>query len=1331
MWSYRIYGNGGGGGNSGGAGGADLTKIGTPVTVEARNSFKKGDEFFGIKNKNVKTELLKTNYTIGEGLTIDQISKDNSVVTFKQTIKTTTKNYKIGILNEETTSYDVVNVDLPDMSSTLASGSTNTQRSYVNEDGSLIVISDLYLGSNNYNGTIVIEVNKTKKTGSAKYFSTFISNMFIYRNQTYDNCTIVKRTTTQQNDNALIKNYFFTRGYFLNNYNPVRDTTFVVEYKDGELKPKTLWLSVDDYPCWRYIYSSAIVDDNNFLVCMKHLTGGNADTQRIKLCKFTASGDGLSFSYDDTIRDEGKLSKNGKYLGYYDGSNSHVCSINSSDMTLTEFYNSTNTPGIIYPDDTGEYALKGSSIVNLSDDSVLGTGYTMNSTNFNIINDKFISGNNFVTISNNGSGAEYAIYDSIEKLDDKDGICGIVPNNMTIGETGTAQKISNIENDLFDAGIPVTVEAHNSFIKGDKFYGVKNENVEPTLLTTNFTVGEGYGIAAMSADHSVVAISQTIGPTAKTYKVGIFNEETISYDVIDIDLPDLSSLTGTGGYVRINEDGTLIAISEIKSADGYYNGVLMIEVNKENKSGSANYFDTFEVNDYNYNGYNSTIKFNRETNRSNQNQFSNPFVTKKYYCRMSWGCNIIYDNNGTTTTKTASFNVIYKYENGKFSEKPLWMLFYGSGTGWGQHYSHVWYDENTLLMCAKLYFNASDSNARIAKFTFNGDNVSYTYNGSIRKEGRFSKNGKYLGVYDGTYSYVYAFNGDDLTATQIYKSMQNIGVIYPEDTGEYALKGKLLIKLDDDSTMKSGITIGSPYFNIINDKFRNGNTFISMSNNSSEAEYIAYNSIGDINTQNHIYGVIAEDLNIGELGTAQKLYELEDDDLIPENIKKDVNVLGTTGTFEIDQTKLNELYAWCGANGAVIPTDKNLTNLLDCMKSISNITSYTVSFNTLTDQTIEPQTIVHGHTMTKVNCPTKEEYTFKYWTLNGEKFDESTPITSDITLEAYFESGYPTLMNYSTSSNSNYMLGVDTRPALSGTKPTSGSAYKNTVRSLTFLANGETPEEYYASWDVSEANDGTIILYYKSSDLYISSNAAKINLPSDCTNLFASYTSSSFTGFYGLDILMSDTTTIMKNMFSNCTKLTELDLSSFDTSNVTDMSNMFASCSSLTTLNISSFTTSKVTTMSNMFSGCSALTSLDVSNFDVSNVIDISYIFNNCIKISELNLSNWSNSKITSISRSFCAMTLVENLDLSGFNLANVKLNTCFMDNPNLKTLDLRNMNITDATVPFSRSNLSCTIYVKNETSKSKLLTEHSNLSNVIVVEEDLPDEEQPDDTLE
>ena len=83
-------------------------------------------------------------------------------------------------------------------------------------------------------------------------------------------------------------------------------------------------------------------------------------------------------------------------------------------------------------------------------------------------------------------------------------------------------------------------------------------------------------------------------------------------------------------------------------------------------------------------------------------------------------------------------------------------------------------------------------------------------------------------------------------------------------------------------------------------------------------------------------------------------------------------------------------------------------------------------------------------------------------------------------------------------------------------------------------------------------------------------------------------------------------------MFSNCNSLTSLDVSNWDTSNVTDMVFMFENCDKLTSLDVSNWDTSNVKNMSNMFNYCRDLTSLNVSNWDTSNVTSMSSMFNYC-----------------------------------------------------------------------------------------------------------------------
>ena len=118
-----------------------------------------------------------------------------------------------------------------------------------------------------------------------------------------------------------------------------------------------------------------------------------------------------------------------------------------------------------------------------------------------------------------------------------------------------------------------------------------------------------------------------------------------------------------------------------------------------------------------------------------------------------------------------------------------------------------------------------------------------------------------------------------------------------------------------------------------------------------------------------------------------------------------------------------------------------------------------------------------------------------------------------------------------------------------------------------------------------------------------------------------------------LDLSNFDTSKVtdMSNMFSAYLALTSLNLSSFNTGNVIDMGDMFFGCYNLITLDLSNFNTSNVTNMYGIFSGCKNLTSLDIRNFDTAKVEITNYMFFECYKLQELRLDNCSNDTINKV----------------------------------------------------------------------------------------------------
>ena len=105
--------------------------------------------------------------------------------------------------------------------------------------------------------------------------------------------------------------------------------------------------------------------------------------------------------------------------------------------------------------------------------------------------------------------------------------------------------------------------------------------------------------------------------------------------------------------------------------------------------------------------------------------------------------------------------------------------------------------------------------------------------------------------------------------------------------------------------------------------------------------------------------------------------------------------------------------------------------------------------------------------------------------------------------------------------------------------------------------------------------------------------------------------------------------------FYNCISLTSLDLSSFDTSKAWMMNLMFYNCSSLISLNLLNFKTSKVHSFLGMFGQCSNLISLDLSNFDISSAASISNLFINCSRLISLDISNFNTLKSMSLNNFF------------------------------------------------------------------------------------------------
>lgn len=181
--------------------------------------------------------------------------------------------------------------------------------------------------------------------------------------------------------------------------------------------------------------------------------------------------------------------------------------------------------------------------------------------------------------------------------------------------------------------------------------------------------------------------------------------------------------------------------------------------------------------------------------------------------------------------------------------------------------------------------------------------------------------------------------------------------------------------------------------------------------------------------------------------------------------------------------------------------------------------------------------------------------------------------------------------------------------------------------------------------------------------------------PKSCDQWF--YLFEGLTKIEHLDYLNTSEVENMGSMFSKCTSLETLDLSSFNTEKVTNMFEMFVGSTNLRTINLpKGFIGSNVTDLNGMFRGCASLTELDLSGSNAEKVKDMGNMFNGCVALSNLNLSGFKTGSLTDMRYLFSLCQSLESLDLSGFNTENVSsMVSMFSQCSSLRNLDLSSFN--------------------------------------------------------
>ena len=277
------------------------------------------------------------------------------------------------------------------------------------------------------------------------------------------------------------------------------------------------------------------------------------------------------------------------------------------------------------------------------------------------------------------------------------------------------------------------------------------------------------------------------------------------------------------------------------------------------------------------------------------------------------------------------------------------------------------------------------------------------------------------------------------------------------------------------------------------------------------------------------------------------------------------------------------------------------------------------------------------------------------------------------------------------------------------------SLLRSSITEINIVNTYEGPSDEL--WDGSSANDGSIMIHLSGTKLYIVGNGSgKIYANPNSSYAFSDesrvdhYTSVEYIN--GLSLLDTSRVTDMTCMFRCATKLIELDISNWNTSNVTtmygmfsgsssqgsmaftnlpignwdvsnvlDMTGMFNRCTNMSTIPVGNWNMTKCKNIYQMFNSCTGLISIPVGNWDLANCENAAAVFQNCENLTELDVSNWKLSKCKNMNAMFVRCKSLSNIDVSNFDTSSCQTTAAmFYGCESLTSLNVSHFNMQNCT---------------------------------------------------
>ncbi|SEH38163.1 BspA family leucine-rich repeat surface protein, partial [Fructobacillus pseudoficulneus] len=236
----------------------------------------------------------------------------------------------------------------------------------------------------------------------------------------------------------------------------------------------------------------------------------------------------------------------------------------------------------------------------------------------------------------------------------------------------------------------------------------------------------------------------------------------------------------------------------------------------------------------------------------------------------------------------------------------------------------------------------------------------------------------------------------------------------------------------------------------------------------------------------------------------------------------------------------------------------------------------------------------------------------------------------------------------------------------SGVNGTASWSFDSETGTLTFGA-GQLSEPIYRMSGITSDSITKIVF----------SNG--ISFPYDSNNLMANL--HNLTSISGLNQVDISNTRVMWAMFLGDSKLTDLSgVENWDMSNIVDIGGFFQG-TGIQNIDLSKWNTSNMTSMWGAFAHTNVRTLTSIQNWDVSKVQVMDHMFDGTADLLNIDLSNWKIQSVHVMNDLF-ANSGVKQIDgLNNWNVSTVtNANELFLNTYNLSSLDIHSWNLDNAT---------------------------------------------------